>query len=584
MAANLVRSAARNKFEARAALCFFRRAAFPGQSAPPMASPGSHARAPLLWLLLPFMAGLVAGKLWPQLSVSPPTLAFISALLSLAATALAWWRPRAPRWPWALVLVPGVAFAGIAVMTTQTPALPDGAAPPREINVTLDVTQVFSSGPQTRNLAGVGRIVSVEEHVPGLTGQLVYFSAIRKVSVPPVRSGRYTVRGVLQPLPPESDDADFNGYLANLGIRQRLVRAQILREVRPPGVLPRFYAATAKRLEKILAQGLDRHPEIVSVYLGMMLGQKAVLSADQQNAYMRSGTFHIFSVSGLHVAAIALALLGLLRLARVPERAAVVIGLPVLWLYVQITGGSTPAVRAFLMIAFLSAARVFRMPGNSLAALAGAALVTLLLDPWQLFSTGFQMSYAVVTALVLMGAPLADKWLDAWRPFASLPKVSWQRWQRWTEEGGRKILAAFAGSWVAFLASTPSGIGYFQLFSPGSFVANLLIIPLSSLALAAGFVSLLAGLCGAVPLSFLFNRAAAMLILGMDWLVLHGTTLPGEYFHAHFRREWLAPAGLGTLVALMLYGRHVRWTPARGGFWLPVFFVALLLIFGVKFG
>ena len=549
-----------------------------------MASPGSHARAPLLWLLLPFMAGLVAGKLWPQLPVSPRALALTGALLSLAATALAWWRPRAPRWPWATLLVSGVALAGLALIQTQSPALPDGTAVPREINVTLEVTQVFSAAPKSKTLAGLGRIVSVDEHVPGLAGQLVYFSAIRKVSVPPLRSGRYAVRGLLQPLPPDSDAADFNDYLANLGIRQRLMRAQIIREVRPPGALPRFYAGAAERLEKILTHGLDRHPEIVSVYLGMMLGEKAVLSTEQQNAFMRSGTFHIFSVSGLHVAAIALALLGLLRLARVPERIAVVVGLPVLWLYVQITGGSMPAVRAFLMIAFLLGTRVFRLPGNSLAALAGAALLTLLLDPRQLFSTGFQMSYAVVTALVLMGAPLADKWLDAWRPFASLPKVSWQRWQRWTEEGGRKFLAAFAASWVAFLASTPSGIGYFELFSPGSLVANLLVIPLSSFALAAGFVSLLTGLCGLLPLSLLFNRAAAMLILGMDWLVLHGTALPGAYFPAHFRAGWLAPAGLATLIALMLYGRHVRWAPARGGFWLPVVFVVLLLIFGVKFG
>src|SRR5258708_31787981 len=47
----------------------------------------------------------------------------------------------------------------------------------------------------------------------------------------------------------------------------------------------------------------------------------------------------------------------------------------------------------------------FRLPGNALAALVAAALMTLLLDPLQLFSTGFQMSYTVVIALVTMGRP-----------------------------------------------------------------------------------------------------------------------------------------------------------------------------------
>ena len=505
-------------------------------------------------------------------------------LLCAAAVLPAWRRSPASRWLWPLLVAIGVALAGCAYLQSRTPALPDWIDTPREVNVTLEVTQVFPAAPQAKNLAGLARIVASDAHVSGLAGQLVYFSAIRKVSVPPLRSGRYTARGLIEKLPPQTDTANFNDYLANLGVRLKLTRAQLILEERAPGILPRFYAAAAERLEKILTYGLDRHPAIVSVYLGMMLGEKAVLSTEQQNAFMRSGTFHIFSVSGLHVAAIALALLGLLRLCRVPERAAVALGLPVLWLYVQITGGSSPAVRAFLMIAFLLGARVFRLPGNSLAALTASALLTLLLDPRQLFSTGFQMSYAVVTALVLMGVPLAEKWLATWQPFASLPRVSWSCRQRWTEAGGRKLLAAFAASWVAFLASTPSSVGYFQLFSPGSLVANLLVIPLSSLGIAAGFASLLTGLAGLLPLSLLFNRAAGLLILTMDWFVIHGTVLPGAYFPAHFRHEWLAPVSLCVLLALMLAGRSTRWAPARGGYWLPVVAVALLLIFGVKFG
>ena len=549
-----------------------------------MSSPGNSVRAPLLWLLLPFMAGLTVAQQWPRFALSPVVLGGGAVALCAAAALLAWRRSPSSRWLWPMLLGVGVALAGCAYLQSRTPALPDWIDTPREVNVTLEVAQVFSATPNAKNLAGLARIVASDAHVSGLAGQLVYFSAIRKVSVPPLRSGRYTARGLIEQLPPQTETANFNDYLTNLGVRLKLTRAQLIREERAPGILPRFYAAAAERLENILTHGLERHPAIVSVYLGMMLGEKAVLSAEQQNAFMRSGTFHIFSVSGLHVAAIALALLGLLRLCRVPERIAVALGLPVLWLYVQVTGGSSPAVRAFLMIAFLLGARVFRLPGNSLAALAASALLTLLLDPRQLFSTGFQMSYAVVTALVLMGAPLGERWLEAWRPFASLPPASWSWWQRWTDQGGRKLLGAFAASWVAFLASTPSSIGYFQLFSPGSLVANLLIIPLSSLALAAGFASLLAGLTGLLSLSLLFNRAGALLILAMDWLVIHGTALPGAYFPAHFRHEWLAPASLGMLLALMLYGRSVRWTPKRGGYWLPVVFVALLLVFGMKFG
>src|SRR5258708_24176130 len=100
----------------------------------------------------------------------------------------------------------------------------------------------------------------------------------------------------------------------------------------------------------------------------------------------------------------------------------------------------------------------FRLPGNALAALVAAALMTLLLDPLQLFSTGFQMSYTVVIALVTMGRPLGEKWLAAWRPFALLPRADWRWYHHRVGGAGRVLLGAAAASWTAFLARPPAGL------------------------------------------------------------------------------------------------------------------------------
>jgi competence protein ComEC len=471
------------------------------------------------------------------------------------------------------------------MLHARQPQLHEAAdRPPREVTVTLEALQVFPAAPTARSLTGIGRITTAGEQDRELAGRRVYFSAIRRISIPPLRSGRYTVRGVIEALPAgTAEAAGFNDYLANLGIRQKLTRAHILREERPPGRFQRFCSRAEARLETILRHGLENHPQVLSLYLGMMLGEKAVLSTEQQNAFMRSGTFHIFSISGLHVGVIALALQSLLRLLRVPRRPAVVASLALLWLYVQITGASSPAERAFLMIAFLLASQVFRLPGNGLAALTAAALVTLLLDPLQLFSTGFQMSYTVVVALIIMAVPLGEKWLAAWQPFGLLPKVSWRRHHHAIDAGGRWLVGSAAACWVAFLASTPAGIGYFQVFSPGSLVANLLIIPVSSLALVAGFLSLLTGLVGLLSLSALFNSAAAVTLIAMDWLVRRGTELPGVYFPAHFTHAWMAPAAVGLLLAVMFASLSGRWKGRYGGFWPPVLTLVLIVVFGVKF-
>jgi competence protein ComEC len=547
-----------------------------------MPSPAPSIRAPLLWLLLPFMAGLTAAWTWPLPTVwlSPLQLgATLAAFVALTAAAL----DHRRLWAGALLLCAGL--SGCALLHLRYPQLHDWETrPPREVTVVVEVMQPFPAAPKARSLAGLGVVVEAPEPDRALVGRRIYFSAIRRLSVPPVRAGRYELRGVVESLPRATAGDSFIDYLANLGVRHRIVRAQLVREVMPPGRFATFCAAAQDRMEAVLRRGLDALPGIRSIYLAMLLGEKAVLSAEQENAFMRSGTFHIFSISGLHVGVIATALHALGRFLRVPRRAAVPVTLAVLWLYVQVTGAGAPAMRAFLMIAFFLSAQVFRLPGNPLAALTASALVTLVLDPLQLFSTGFQMSYAVVAALILMGAPLAERWQARWQPFALRPRPEWRWWHRLISGLGRKALGAAAGCWAAFLASAASGIGFFGLFSPGSLPANLIVIPLSSVTIIAGFLSLLAGLIGLTPLSVLFNTSAAITIIATDWLLQNGTALPGMFFTARFRVSWLAPLAMILMTAVMLAGASGRWTRRYGGYWPPVALLALLVIFGVKFG
>jgi competence protein ComEC len=483
----------------------------------------------------------------------------------------------------ALALSAGL--AGYIMLQVRHPHLHEWSRrPPREVTVVLEVRRPFPPAPMARNLAGLATITRSGGNDPALRGREVYYSAIRRLSANPQRSGCYLVQGVLEPLPSDTGGTGFNAYLANAGVRHRLTRARILGEVRAPDRLQAWCSRIEDRFEAILSHGLGNHPGPRSLYLAMLLGEKAVMSPDQQNAFMQSGTFHIFSISGLHVGVIAGALRILLGFLRVPQRPGVLLTIGLLWLYVLITGNSSPAMRSFLMVAFLLASRVFQLPANPLAALTGSALVTLLLDPLQLFSTGFQMSYAVVAALILMGRPLAEHWLTRWQPFQFLPKPDWHRWHHRVHDRGRKMIGILALSWSAFLSSTPSGIGFFGLFSPGSLLANLVIIPLSAGVIYLGFFSLITGLVGLAPLSAGLNLFAAGTITVIERLLQAGVRLPGMFFTARFRADWLAPLSLAMMAGTMLLGASVRWSPKWGGFWPPFGLLLCLLIFAVKYG
>lgn len=549
-----------------------------------MSPPGSSLRAPLLWLLLPFMAGIALGDCFSANRIALLLLLGASALLALGAWLAADKTQGRSPFLWASLLLGAGMAQGIVALHLRCPRWEHTLAAPREVVVELTIDQLFVPAAGRKTLGGLGRITAAAPHLQELQGQRVYFSVLRRTGPPPERTGRYRLRGVLSRLEAEERfSTGFRSYLESAGVQLTLTRAQVEQTTQPPGWFRRFCNRTERKLEGILRLGITRHPGETSLYLAMLLGEKAALSAEQQSTFMRSGTFHVFSISGLHVGVIATAILSLLQLVRFSRRTATLAGLAILWLYVQVTGASVPAERAFRMIAFLSVSRVFRLPGNSLAALAAAALLTLWLDPRQLFSAGFQLSYTVVTAIVVMAVPLAERRRAAWQPWSALPKALWGRRHHALLWLSRELIDGWTATWAAFLASIPASIGFFALFSPGALLANLLVIPLSTLALIAGLASLVGGLTGTTGLCLIFNHAAVVLIRSMDWLLQRGMELPGVYFPAQFQLPVLAPWATVVVLGVMLAGASLRWPRRWGAPWWPVLVVVLLLFLGVKF-
>ena len=224
-----------------------------------MPSPALQLRAPLLWLLVPLMAGLAAAQHWPPPHFGLwPLLVVAGGAGAVAIAAAAVDRSRV----WMACLLLSVGLSGFVLLHARYPGLHQWETrPPREITVTLEVWQTFPSAPQARSLTGLATITATGGHDRELLGCRVYYSAIRRISVPPQRSGCYLIQGVLEPLPRDEARGGFNDYLANLGIRHLLTRAHLQREVTPPGRLQVFCGAAQDRLESILRHGLDAHPK-----------------------------------------------------------------------------------------------------------------------------------------------------------------------------------------------------------------------------------------------------------------------------------------------------------------------------------
>lgn len=547
-------------------------------------SPGRPGhRAPLLWLLLPLMAGLTAGRFC---DASPALLVTLAALMAAAAIALAWSRKPAARrvWPPALALT--VALAGMAYVQLRLNRLSAWEMlPPREARLRLRVERTFTPPSGGKRASGLAVVTGADGHLRDLIGQRLYFSlGLPPGASPPLRTSEILAVGVLAPLTQHGRSEDFDAYLANAGMTFKLTRGRWLGEAAPPSGYARFCRAAEQRFYAILGTGLTDQPALAAILRAMLLGQKQEMSEEQQELFMHSGTMHLFAISGLNITAIALSVQILLSLLRLPRLAAAAVSLSALWLYVDITGTSPSAVRAFLMCALFIVSFSWRRPGNALAALVTSALLILLIEPMQLFSASFQMSYGIVAVLLLLGLPLAEAMQARWPLFASLPEATWGWPRRLVDWTWRGLLGMAGVGLASSLVSTVSTIQFFRLFTPGSLAINLVLIPISTFVIGAGFLSLLCGLTGFMAGSALYNHAGALLLWLMDFLLRAAMAVPGVYRTAQFRAAWLGPAGQAALLTLCLAGYAWRWRQERGGFWPPFVFVGLLVIFGVKFG
>ncbi len=537
-------------------------------------------RSPLLWIALPMTGGLVAGRM----GYSPPVSVSLGcAILCVAAAVTAAWGAERR---WAPAFACALAFAGLASYRIHRNRIQIWETfPAREIQMLVRCQRIFPSRDPER-LAALASVVHADRHVSELAGQAVYITLGCDRRAPrPIRGSRLRVRGVLDKVPAAAKPYSFEGYLSDVGVNFRVSRGDVLGEEGVPGRYRRFCARAESRFHAILGLGIERRrPDLAAVLRAMMLGQTGEMSASQNLLFLQSGTLHLFAISGLHIVAIALAIHGILASLRIPHVLRFFLGSLALWLYVDITGAAPSAVRALLMVGFVELALLIRRGINPLATLTTAWVIVLAVAPLQFFTASFQMSYGIVAALLLVGVPLFEAWKSAWRPFEGIPEAGRSSPRRFAAWLGGHLLSSAALGASASLVGLVAGIAFFRLFTPGSMLINVVMIPVSTLVIYSGFASLLLGLLGLETFAAVFNHSGALVLLAMEEGIRQALRLPGMFFPGQFRWEGLGGASLAALLVLSLacYAWPGRNRPLR---WVPPFALcALLLAFAVRYG
>lgn len=220
-----------------------------------------------------------------------------------------------------------------------------------------------------------------------------------------------------------------------------------------------FALAKRKELIRKYATFLPNQ-EAAALASTLILGYRADLSKEIIQAYSKTGTMHVLSVSGMHVGIVFLVLSALLKPMNKNKvlifiRVALII--LVIWLYALITGFSPSVCRAALMISFVVIGKAVNRKQNTYNLIAISAFFLLIYNPYYVFDVGFQLSYLAVCGLVYFHPKIYHIWCFQHKFFDY-------------------VWSYCALSIAAQLATFPLALYYFHQFPLFFLISNLLIV------------------------------------------------------------------------------------------------------------
>lgn len=289
---------------------------------------------------------------------------------------------------------------------------------------------------------------------------------------------RLLIKGAPVPVAPPANpnQFDYRRYLANKQVYHRhFLRPQQYQFLTsdPPNPVLHLSIRLRRTLDALLKESMQEKREY-GISSALLLGVKDELDNEILQVYNNTGTTHVLAVSGLHVGLIYSVLMLFLvyvNRTRRQQLAVAVFLIAFLWMYAFITGLSPSVLRAVVMFSLVTVARTISRRPNIYNTLSIAAFFLLLYDPYYLLDVGFQLSFLAVLGIVYL-QPLLYK------------TVTFDNWLL------DKVWGLFTISVAAQLITFPLGLLYFHQFPVYFWLANLVVVPLSTLALYTGVAAL----------------------------------------------------------------------------------------------
>lgn len=307
------------------------------------------------------------------------------------------------------------------------------------------------------------------------------------------------------------------------------------------------------RLSEHIHRQIEGSPGGIAAAL--VTGDRGAISAEDEEAMRRSGLAHLLSISGLHVTAvIGFAMLFARRLFALSPRLA--LGgyvLPVAAAagalagagYTWLAGAEVPTLRSLIAALLVLVALLMGREALTLRLVAAGALIVLVWRPESLVGPSFQLSFAAVTAIVVLHeSPAMQRFMA-------------RRDERLVRRWARGIAGLLVTGLVVEVALAPIALFHFHKAGLYGALANVVAIPLTTFvvmpfeALALLFDSLGLG----APFWWVAEQALGALIA----LAHHVADAPGAVATLPRFPAWAFALAIAGGLWILVWQRSWRW-------------------------
>jgi len=266
--------------------------------------------------------------------------------------------------------------------------------------------------------------------------------------------------------------------------------------------------ACRKWIAALLMQQFHATKE-AAIAVALLVGDEIPLDQELTTAYAATGTLHVLAVSGMHVGLIYF-LIGFLLQPLLKTKHGKHLYYPLVillvWAYAMIAGAAPSITRAATMCTFHMLAKWMDKKNEGIGALGASLFFILMVNPFNLYEPGLQLSFFAVLGIIWLQRPILKVWI---------PKNKWMF----------KIWELSSVSIAAQIMTMPISLMYFGQFPNYFLIANLIVIPITTLCIYSCILQvLLTPLQIVLPFVVAFNQG---LLSFSGFVVMHLQNVPG---------------------------------------------------------